>query len=196
MTKVIFLDVDGVLNCQTTKASVGPWIGIDSKKVKLLKQIVDETGARIVLSSSWKSGWFKGDKAAQDREARYLDNKLRREGLHITDKTFDKGLDRGVGITNYVEDHSVDRFVILDDEEFDYEECGIIDKLVQTTFYADDGGLGEGQVARAIELLNSDHPCDNCGTRSSCDGWEARFCCTLCRYNHSEHCEDCHMEDI
>ena len=157
MTKVIFLDVDGVLNCQTTKASVGPWIGIDSKKVKLLKQIVDETGARIVLSSSWKSGWFKGDKAAQDREARYLDNKLRREGLHITDKTFDKGLDRGVGITNYVEGHSVDRFVILDDEVFDYEECRITDKLVKTEFYADDGGLGESHVSRAIELLNSDH---------------------------------------
>lgn len=156
MNKVIFLDVDGVLNCQTTKASVGPWIGIDSKKVKLLKQIVDETGARIVLSSSWKSGWFKGDKAAQDREARYLDSKLRREGLHIMDKTFDKGLNRGVGITNYVEDHSVDRFVILDDEDFDYEECGIIDKLVQTTFYADDGGLGEEHVSRAVKLLNEE----------------------------------------
>lgn len=156
MNKVIFLDVDGVLNCQTTKASVGPWIGIESKKVKLLRQIVDETGARIVLSSSWKSGWFKGDKAAQDREARYLDNKLKREGLRIVDKTFDKGLNRGVGIVNYVTDHNVDRFVILDDEDFDYEKCGVIDKLVQTTFYSDDGGLGAEHVSRAVKILNAE----------------------------------------
>ena len=66
--KVIFLDVDGVLNCQKTEAKCRGFIGVDSKKVKLLKKIVDATDAKIVLSSSWKIGWWKYHKEEQDPE--------------------------------------------------------------------------------------------------------------------------------
>ena len=55
--KVIFLDVDGVLNCHSTKDKCGDYIGIDDKKVALLKEIVDATGAIIILVSSWKEWW-------------------------------------------------------------------------------------------------------------------------------------------
>jgi len=63
---VIFLDVDGVLNCETSKSYVitenrKVLTGIDKDKVKRLASIVAATGADIVLTSSWKNGWFQSN---------------------------------------------------------------------------------------------------------------------------------------
>ena len=58
--KVIFLDVDGVLNSDEYFDKVrnlkikGIENQIDVEKIKLLKKAVDETGAKVVLSSSWR----------------------------------------------------------------------------------------------------------------------------------------------
>ena len=52
--KVIFLDIDGVLNDGHHDATKPI---IDSKMVSFLAHIVCETNARIVLSSSWKHAW-------------------------------------------------------------------------------------------------------------------------------------------
>lgn len=45
-------------------------------------------------------------------------------------------------------------------------------------------------------FVDKDYPCDACGQKDSCDGWEAQFCCDLCRYSGLEHCEDCDPFDI
>ena len=39
--KIIFLDIDGVLNCRNSKASCHGIMGIDDEKVKNLKYIKD-----------------------------------------------------------------------------------------------------------------------------------------------------------
>ena len=57
--KVIFLDIDGVLNCQSSKSSCHGMVGIDNDKVKRLKEIVKATGAKMVLISTWKTDWQK-----------------------------------------------------------------------------------------------------------------------------------------
>ncbi len=56
--KVIFLDVDGVLNYQNSNARIidGTYF-VDDEKLLLLKEMVDQTGAQLVLSSSWRRGW-------------------------------------------------------------------------------------------------------------------------------------------
>ena len=56
--KVIFLDVDGVLNSQQLfeKCEDDQLISVDEDNIKNLKTIVDATGAMIVLSSSWRYG--------------------------------------------------------------------------------------------------------------------------------------------
>ena len=48
------------------------------------------------------------------------------------------------------------------------------------------------------EYLEEDYyPCDECPDSDHCDGWEARFCCTLCHYyNEDPCCEDCDRMDI
>lgn len=61
--KVIFLDIDGVLNTQQTFMKIyEEWkktgerrTEIDLERVGFLKEIVAATDAKIVLSSSWRS---------------------------------------------------------------------------------------------------------------------------------------------
>jgi hypothetical protein len=55
--KIIFLDIDGVMALGWVKKINTKWGEIyrfDSKSVKTLNEILDETSAEIVLSSDWK----------------------------------------------------------------------------------------------------------------------------------------------
>lgn len=155
--KVIFLDVDGVLNCQSSKSRCGAFIGIDGDKVKRLRKIVEATDARIVLCSSWKTRWEKRYKEDQSEAANYLDRKLKRERLYILDKTTEANASyRGEGIIRWIGEHNVDTFIILDDDDFDYEECGISSRHIKTRFYDNYGGIQDRHVELAIALLNTE----------------------------------------
>ena len=154
--KIIFLDVDGVLNSSETEDVFRGFIGLDRSGIKLLKEIVDATGAEIVLISSWKSRWYKDHKNCQDNLANYLDKRLSEESLKILDKTEGSSFDRGHVIIDWLSEHTTDSWIVLDDEIFeDYEECGIMPNLVKTSFY--DGGLKEKHVEMAINLLNKEN---------------------------------------
>ena len=103
---IIFLDVDGVLNCSTTKERVNCYIGIEDKKVKLLKSLVDQTNAHLVLVSTWKVWWHANQekKNKQDVLANYLDWALAKHNLKIIDKTYEYNPHhRGEGILFYLE---------------------------------------------------------------------------------------------
>jgi hypothetical protein len=153
-TKIIFLDVDGVLNSNDTEDIFKGFIGLDYSGIKLLREIIDATGAEIVLVSTWKIGWSKDNKESQNDLANYLDARLAEEGLKIMDKTEGSVSDRGTGIVDWLSKYPVESWIVIDDEIFkDYEECGIMPHLVKTSFY--DGGLKEKHVEMAIEMLNS-----------------------------------------
>ena len=157
--KVLFLDVDGVLNCRSTKDYCGKYIGIDDGKVELLKEIIDATGAIIVLVSTWKECWTNEQrfKPNQDELATYLDEKLAKQGLTAVDKTIDgNSFRRGKGILRYIELQKekgidINKYVILDDEMFDYLETKMTRHLIQTSFYQN--GLEKKHVRKAIERL-------------------------------------------
>lgn len=153
--KVIFLDVDGVLNCSESQSKCGDYTGIDDKRVKLLRNLVRTSHAAIVLVSSWKDDWERVDKESQNEYGDYLDRKLKREGLYVLDKTDDDPRGdyyRGRSILTWLEKHpNVESWVVLDDEMFDYEECGVVSRLVLTD--NENGGLCEEHVQRALELL-------------------------------------------
>ena len=78
--KIVFLDIDGVLNCEGSRSRCAGYRGIDDKKVENLAKIVKATGAEIVLISTWKEDWRKTDKARQGMMANYLDKKLKKQG--------------------------------------------------------------------------------------------------------------------
>lgn len=50
--KVIFLDVDGVLNSdRTVRKTQSGYTFVDNRQMKNLKHIINMTGAKVVLSS-------------------------------------------------------------------------------------------------------------------------------------------------
>ena len=155
--KYLFLDVDGVLNTPSSRSRCcGHYIGIDNAKVLLLKHIIEETGAEIVLHSTWKEFWEKEAqrKWMQDEFAIYLDKKLRAAGLVAIDKTPDYAdgqyLSRGEGIVEYLNAREWGSFVILDDLQFDYDSCGLTDYFVKTN---EKVGLTAELAERAIGIL-------------------------------------------
>jgi hypothetical protein len=136
--KVIFLDIDGVLNSAQDRFSYT--IETD-KHLQLLKQLVDKTNARIVLSSSWRlvdSCLFQVIKRLEDFNMKLLD---------VTWKRM-KG-PRGEEIRDWLSKHDVKSFVILDDEADMCEYTKT--KLVQTDPMI---GLVEKDVDKAIAILN------------------------------------------
>ena len=154
--KVIFLDVDGVLNTPSSESRCGEYIGIDDEKVEKLKKIVEKTKTEIVLISPWKKYWRKEEKLKplQDYSANYLDEKLAKQGLKAIDKTKDKAngryLSRGEGILEYVYRNNVENYIILDDCQFDYDGCDLTDNYIKTNQIE---WLSEQQVKAACETL-------------------------------------------
>lgn len=158
--KIIFADVDGVLNHEDTPDRCGMYIGIADEKVKLLKKIVDATDAKIVLSSTWRLG-INNQGHRLEHHAEYLKEKLAKYGLEIYDKTellTRNGGCRGKEIHEWLTRHpEVDQWVVLDDEWFiDFNMYDIPRHHVQTYFYTirGEGGLTEEGVEQAIKILN------------------------------------------
>lgn len=152
--KVIFLDIDGVLNCATSKSRCFGCLGIDDDKVKRLKTIVLNTGAKIYLISDWKDGWYKEPylKGEQDIFADYLDKKLKKQGLYIADKLNGEPYERGKSIKEWIKGKHIDSFVIFDDITQDYSEQGLEKHFIQTDSSV---GLTDNDVIQAIEILNT-----------------------------------------
>lgn len=140
--KVLFVDFDGVLV---------PFQGVDRKKrpalaapecVSNLNSIVEKTGAKVVVSSSWRlfpplealaklmKGWgFTGE---------------------VIDKTPHRKETRGHEILSWLDENDkIDAFVVLDDDASDLH-------LVRAHLVATDPmrGLTEENVQQAVELLN------------------------------------------
>ena len=159
--KVIFLDVDGVLNSEVSREqernNFDNWMEheVSEMHVNNLKKIVDATGAQIVLSSSWRFDHPKatGRDFIADPLMKILDRKLKAVGLDIIDVTPDlRGKIRGAEIQDWLDRHSeVERFVILDDDVDMMEEQKPF--FVNTTFK---NGLTEEMANKAIEILNKD----------------------------------------
>ena len=149
---VIFTDIDGVLNEDTTPARTkSQAIFIDQDKLLRLKQIVDATGAKIVLSSTWR---YDRDDPRYNGDFLELQEAFKKVGLEFYSYTPEEvtGRKRGVEIKAWLGLHpEVDRYIILDDELFDYEERRLLPRLIKTDFA--DGGLTETHTQEAIALL-------------------------------------------
>ena len=59
--KILFLDIDGVLNSRAydRKRNWSELTNIDETRLPLVKKIIDKTGAKIVLISTWRRHWDK-----------------------------------------------------------------------------------------------------------------------------------------
>lgn len=150
--KIIFLDIDGVLNYQASEAVYRGGIGISRDNVEVLRYIVEQTGAEIVLTSTWKKWWEKSNN--KHPSGAYIDKMLGESGIKVYDKTPGSVVERGQGIDEYLKTHKVDSWIVIDDEIFpDFEQFGILPRLVKPSFYR--AGLTMLHAEQAVELLNN-----------------------------------------
>ena len=153
--QIMFLDIDGVLNNSTTTEQCAGCVGINNHCLGRFKNIIDLTGAKIVLISTWKEHWEKDKsrKHLQDEFANYLDMKFAEIGLEVYDKVTDvdgEWITRGRNIMEYIKRVKPSNFVIIDDLSFDYAECGLKPFHVKTN---PNRGLLEVNTMRIIGSL-------------------------------------------
>ena len=146
--KVIFLDKDGVLNSDEYFDKIegldikGIVSDVDLKKVRLLKEAVDETGAKVVVTAS----------------ARYTTNgqlliQLLREYQILVDLTPFINNKRGIEIKQWLFEHpETEDFVILDDEIFESYDEDLMKKLIKIS-NGNGINFGEGLQRKDIEQI-------------------------------------------
>lgn len=154
--KVIFLDIDGVVNCSDTKErSPSKAIGVEQSKIALVKQIIEATGAKLILSSTWRIGWFYEETGSHDRDEQdwhYLRDEFFKQGLWFFDYTpLDKSRHRGTEIQTWLDkwEDEIDSYIVIDDSMYDIWEMHE-GHLIETSFGY---GIQDEHVKQAIELL-------------------------------------------
>lgn len=121
--------------------------------------MVDKTGAKVVLTSTWRIGWRQIELGIKDSEFVKdfitLKNKLNEFGIELYDKTpvFNKPMIlRGKEIQSYINNSNdtIDGYVIIDDLNGKYlRPCS--NHLLQTSEWK---GLQEKHIKVAERILN------------------------------------------
>jgi hypothetical protein len=142
--KVLFLDIDGVLNSATFLSQQDSCHAISSDMVAHINRVIEATSCKIVISSTWRLYWPLGELKAI----------LRQRGLRdvIIDKTPNLG-SRDTEILSWLSNnpHTVTTFAVVDDDIGDLH--GVQDRLVATSFVT---GATSQTADKLIELLNED----------------------------------------
>ncbi len=159
--KVIFLDIDGVLN-STAAFERGAWmvdddgqirhgmLGIDPENIPPLREILDRSGAEVVLSSTWRLSATGPERTALN---------LKRAGLPLDfiGVTPSGGGERGPQIQEWLDawndscpEDPISHFVILDDSS---DMAHLMPHLVQTSWAV---GLLPEHVAPALAMLGAE----------------------------------------
>jgi len=132
-TRIIFLDIDGVLIINGT-------FGFDQTCMENLQRIVKETKAKIVLSTSWRL-------FPQSRER--ANTKLEEFGMRSIGFTPTLQENRSVEILQWLKGHPVTNWIAIDDMNLSYNE-GMEGHFV---LIKDTQGLTSSDADQAIKLL-------------------------------------------
>ena len=135
--KVIFLDVDGVLNTNKTLYCDD---SIEAHLVQNLATIVEATGAEIVLTSNWRFSHYS---------LTVLKDAFRYFNLTIYSEIEDQFC-RATEIKLWANKHKVDKYVVLDDEDENLS-ARFQEKFIKIDFSK---GLTREVAAKAIKLLS------------------------------------------
>ena len=128
--RVIFLDIDGVLNSnfrnENHQTEISDGRLIDIEKIRLLSTLVKNTDAKIVLHSGWKF-WFDSALRPLRKEAEHLKMLFEQESLMIVDVTPDHSTEeikkskkfslvKASEILAWLDEHKkVDKWIVIDD---------------------------------------------------------------------------------
>lgn len=164
--KIIFLDIDGVLNSIDTfimrdkiREMGYDALSFDDIMVERLANIVNNTGSVVVLTSMRKNNFdfIDGKVITKDKEAEDLLNLFNTYNIIIHDKTeCDKYDMRDMEILQWLSKHQseVDNFVIIDDVDINNDDLRPF--FIKTNFCGKyDNGLCDEHVKKAIDILNN-----------------------------------------
>ena len=166
--KVLFLDVDGVLNNEKTKErSPGGYIGIDERNLSILKEALDLLNQKeqtiVVLSSSWRAGVDRNGNRLSNQDYEYLLERLKSKDIFLYDETpiLPGWLVRGKEIKKWLCEHQdlpITGMVILDDERHDFRLTGTSKFWLQTSYYNGNGGLNTKHLKWLSKILEKPIP--------------------------------------
>lgn len=110
--KILFLDIDGVLNSLGSAKKFGTFEVLDVEAVRLLRRVTEKHQAEIVITSLWRIG---------SRWLERINTALAKAGWEnppIIDRTPDmSGQIRGKEIQAWLDANPTESFVIIDDED-------------------------------------------------------------------------------
>ena len=146
MTKLIFLDIDGVLNSSIGR---GPYISdMEIEKLTLLKKLIDDSNALGVVITSdrrYSNIDMKDKREAFDKYGISIIGEIRRPNIDDLDDN------RGKQILDYLSSSKddIDKIVILDDNDDGISNIFEDEFILVNHFF----GLNEDIYNKAIEIL-------------------------------------------
>lgn len=172
--KIIFLDIDGVLNGLTRLNKLGfrvasklglakqykLWTkphGVHESKVKVLSNIVKDTNAKVVMSSTWRGIYWTTPYEKKEGNVKELTDLLNKYNIQVIGITpSSKTGNRSEEIIKWLKRHKdeVGSYLIIDDEKSDLG-CFVEDRLVQTVTPKGDHGLTKKYLKKSIQILNN-----------------------------------------
>lgn len=110
---ILFLDIDGVVNCASTQQRHRGYIGIDPYMAFLVGKIVLDTGCKVVLSSTWRC--FHDDGIEEiSKQVTPIQDATPKPWYN---KETERHSTRGEEIQAWLDQHpEVERYAILDDD--------------------------------------------------------------------------------
>jgi len=146
---VIFLDIDEVLWFTRVKMALPDADGIDPVSAGMLRRICDDTGAKLVVTSTWRSS---ADRCRAMFDTHGLTKHLWSPiGDPVDDwRVEDQNASRTLAIRNWLADHpNVTIWAIFDDSRQDFN-AQMLGRLVHVNALY---GIGIDEYRRAMKLL-------------------------------------------
>jgi len=145
--KIIFLDIDGVMNSEryyrSVDRTINNWSRFDPNVVDMITRLVDEFSAKLVISSTWRFGAIK-----------QLENELTKSALKKylhkewkTPKAYPNH--RGKEIKLWLDQHlEIKDYVVIDDD------INIVDEHLKRSVLTDiNEGMTEEHYYKAREIF-------------------------------------------
>jgi len=161
--KIIFLDIDGVLNCENAykngECQYQGWTWEDGRKdhyqrfcvrsKDLLNKLIDETGAKIIISSTWRMSGIEFMRKVWEFEEMHgeiigITPSLRTNGINIP---------RGMEIKYYLENDL--KFQHINWSEEEQQKCIDTSGVENYIIIDDDSDMLYGQRNHFVHVLPS-----------------------------------------
>lgn len=185
---IIFLDIDGVLNgynfwnvlgwdivCRINNKKIRWWYkyitdpcGVHERKVKRLSKIVKSCNAKVVMSSSWRTIWYKRryeHKSGDFKKLNDLFIKYDIDVIDITPRLDNRGRDCEIIQWLSQNEDKVKNFIILDDENSFMRAFHDDIRFIQTSSVpkgvliqghsSENTGLSRKHMKQAIKVLST-----------------------------------------